>query len=88
MSDQPVTLEFLGRQMLALTSDVRDMQQRVTVLEARFGAMETRLTALALSIESRFDAVEKRLAAQEERQSRMLDLMVRIASRIGVEGAV
>ncbi len=72
MSDQNVTLELLGARMLALTADVRDLQQRVTGLETRFGVLE-----------ARFSGLESRFAAQEERMTRLIALVVRIAERIG-----
>lgn len=73
MSDETITLELLGARLLALTADVRDLQQRVGGLELRFGA-----------IEGRFAAMEGRFGVQEERMSRMLQLIVRIAERQGV----
>ena len=73
MSEETVTLELLGARLLALTADMRDLQQRFDGLEARLGA-----------IEGRFGAMERRFAIQEERMSRMLALIVRIAERQGV----
>ena len=88
MSDETITLELLGARLMALTADMRDLQQRFDGfeprfdgLEARFAAMESRLTGL----ESRFAAMERRYAVQEERMSRMLALIVRIAERQGVQ---
>ena len=81
MSDQPVTLEFVGRQLLAMSADVRDVKQRVTNLEARFTVIENRFTGL----ESRMDGIEKRMAGLEDRQTGMMDLLVRLAMRMGVE---
>jgi hypothetical protein len=73
MSDETITLELVGARLMALTADVRDMQQRFDGLEARLGALE-----------GRFGAIERRFAVQEERMSRMLSLIVRIAERQGV----
>ncbi len=35
---------------------MRDVQQRLSVLETRFGAMEARINALSIAIDSRFTA--------------------------------
>ena len=74
MSDDAITLELLGARLMALTADVRDLQQRFDGIEARLGALE-----------GRFGAMERRFAIQEERMSRMLSLIVRIAERQGVQ---
>jgi hypothetical protein len=74
MSEETITLELVGARLMALTADVRDLQQRFDGLEARLGA-----------IEGRFGAMERRFAVQEERMSRMLSLIVRIAERQGVQ---
>jgi hypothetical protein len=73
MSEETITLELVGARLMALTADVRDLQQRFDGLEARLGA-----------VEGRFGAMERRFAAQEEHMSRMLSLIVRIAERQGV----
>ncbi|MGH7053060.1 MAG: hypothetical protein ACREFK_04270 [Stellaceae bacterium] len=73
MSEETVALELVGARLMALTADVRDLQQRFDGLEARLGALE-----------GRFGAMERRYAVQEERMSRMLSLIVRIAERQGV----
>ena len=73
MSGETITLELLGSRLLALTADVRDLQQRFDGVETRLGALE-----------ARFGAIERRFAVQEERMSRMLALIVRIAERQGV----
>ena len=73
MSDQAITLELVGARLMALTADVRDLQQRFDGMEARLGALE-----------SRFGAMERRYSVQEERMSRMLSLIVRLAERQGV----
>ena len=85
MSDErgeTVTLELLGTRLLALTAETRDIQQRVSTLEARFGGFEARFDGL----EGRFGALERRYSVQEERMSRLLSLVVRIAERQGVKG--
>ena len=73
MSEETITLELVGARLMALTADVRDLQQRFDGLEARLGALE-----------GRFGAMERRFAVQEERMSRMLPLIVRIAERQGL----
>ena len=78
MSEERITLELLGARMLALTAEVRDLQQRFTGLETRLAALETRFSAM----ETRFSAMETRFAAQEERMTRMLALLVRVAERL------
>ncbi len=71
-SDDTITLELLGARLLALTADLRDLQ-------LRFAGMETRLGA----IEARFSSLEAHFAVQEERMTRLLALVVRIAERVG-----
>src|SRR5439155_22171081 len=71
-SGETVTLELVGARLLALNTEVRDLQQRVTGLETRFGVLE-----------ARFSGLEARFAAQEERMTRLISLVVRIAERIG-----
>jgi len=56
MMSEPITLEFLGARVAALTDQVHDMEARFTAMEARFSEMEGRLGALATVIEIRFDA--------------------------------
>ena len=73
MNEETITLELVGARLMALTADVRDLQQRFDGLEARLGALE-----------GRFGAMERGFAVQEERMSRMLSLIVRIAERQGV----
>jgi hypothetical protein len=73
MSEGTITLELLGARLIALTAEVRDLQQRFDGLEARLGALE-----------ARFGAIERRFAVQEDRMSRMLALIVRIAERQGI----
>ena len=73
MNEETITLELVGARLMALTADVRDLQQRFDGLEARLGALE-----------GRFGAMERRFAVQEERMSRMLSLIVRIAERQGL----
>jgi hypothetical protein len=63
----------VGARLMALTADVRDLQQRFDGVETRLGALE-----------ARFGAMERRFAVQEERMSRMLSLIVRIAERQGL----
>ena len=69
MNEETITLELVGARLMALTADVRDIQQRFDGLEARLGALE-----------GRFGAMERRFAVHEERMS----LIVRIAERQGV----
>lgn len=73
MSDETITLELVGARLMALTADVRDLQQRFDGVETRLGALE-----------ARFSAMERRYAVQEERMSRTLALLVRIAERQGL----
>jgi uncharacterized coiled-coil protein SlyX len=80
VSEEAITLELVGARLLALTAEVRDLQQRFDGLEARLDGLEARISAL----EGRFGAMERRFAVQEERMSRMLSLIVRIAERQGV----
>jgi len=83
MSEQPsITLEFLASRVAALTDQVRDLGLRFAALEARVGSIEDRTAALSTTVEIRFDALDRRFAAQEERTSRMLAILTRIAARI------
>ena len=75
MSDEPVTLELLGSRTLAMGAELRDLQ-------LRFGALESRFAALEATVNSRFGALESRFAAQEERMSRLIALVVRVAERL------
>ena len=87
MSGETITLELLGSRLLALTADVRDLQQRFDGPGARFGGLEARFAAMESrlgGLENRFAAMERRFAVQEERMSRMLSPIVRIAERQGV----
>ncbi|MGE0257590.1 MAG: hypothetical protein AB7T18_02440 [Alphaproteobacteria bacterium] len=78
-ADDTITLELLGARLLALTADVRDLQQRFAGMEMRLGALETRFSGL----EARFTGLEGRFAVQEERMTRLIALVVRIAERVG-----
>jgi hypothetical protein len=78
-SDDTSTLELLGARLLTLTADVRDLQLRFGGMETRLGAIEARFSAL----EARFTSFEGRFGVQEERMSRLLALVVRIAERVG-----
>ena len=71
MSEEKISLEFLGARVLTLTAEVRDLQHRFTAMESRFTAMEIRLGAM-----------ERRFSVQEERMSAMLAVIVRIAERL------
>jgi hypothetical protein len=74
VSGDSITLDPLGARLLALTADVRDLQQRFTGMETRLGVLE-----------SRFSGLEARFAVQEERMTRLLALVVRIAERVGTQ---
>jgi peptidoglycan hydrolase CwlO-like protein len=54
-----------------VTAEVRDLQQRYTGIELRLDALEARI-----------GAIEGRLAAQDERITRMLALLIRLAEQI------
>jgi hypothetical protein len=84
MSDENVTLDLVGSRLMALTAEVRDLQQRFTGLEARFAGLEARFDGFVIAFDGRVSALERRFAVQEERMSRMLSLVVRIAERQGV----
>jgi len=56
------------------------------------GSAEARFTALAVTVDTRFaametrlDAIVRRIGAVEDWMSRELDLLVRMAARMGVE---
>ena len=74
MSEEHVDMRLVGKQVESLIADSRDMKRRMTSMEHRFSA-----------IEGRFSALEGRMAAIEDRMTGMMDLLVRIASRIGAE---
>jgi septal ring factor EnvC (AmiA/AmiB activator) len=75
-----ITLELLGARLLALTAEVRDLQQRFAGMETRLGALETRFS----SMEARMGALEGRFSVQEERMTRLIALVVRMAERQGI----
>jgi uncharacterized coiled-coil protein SlyX len=79
MSEEKITLDLVGARLMALTAEVRDLQERFTGMEARIGALEARFSVL----ESRFSAMEARFGVQEERMTRMLTLLVRVVERQG-----
>jgi hypothetical protein len=76
----PITLDFLGARIAALTDEVCDVRQRLSLIEHRFDALEARLGAL----EARFTGLEGRFAAQEQRQNQMLAIIVRLAAAQGI----
>ena len=84
MSDETITLDLLGSRLMALTAEVRDLQQRFTGLEASFSGLEARFDGFVVAFDGRISALERRYAVQEERQTRMLSLLVRIAERQGI----
>jgi len=88
MSEERVTLEFVGSRLLGLTAEVRELQQRFSGLETRLGALETRFSGLETrfgGMEARFDGMERRMAVLGERITHPIPLVVRIAERQGVK---
>lgn len=84
--DTTVTLDLVGARLLALTTDVRDLQQRFAGMELRLGALETRFSGLETrfsGMEARMTALEGRFGVIEERMTRLISLVVRIAERQG-----
>jgi hypothetical protein len=77
---EPVTLDWVGVRLLTITSELRDQRKRLDAMELRFSAMEARFGAM----EARIGGLEARYAIQEDRLSAMLDLLVRVAARVGV----
>ena len=73
----PVTLDFLGARVAQLTDEMRDVGQRLGIIEHRLDALE-----------ARFAALEGRFTAQEQRQSHMLAIIVRLAAAQGILTAV
>ena len=80
MSEQPVSLELLGRLVRDVQTEQRRMHLRIEAIETRFGVIETRLSGL----ESRFGAMERALhagfdeiAASNRRLEQMLAALVR-----------
>jgi predicted nucleic acid-binding Zn-ribbon protein len=85
MSDEKISLEWLGTRVLTLTAEMRDLQRRFTALETRLSALESRFGGLESrisGIEARLGGIEARLAVIEERMTAMLGLVVRIAERL------
>jgi hypothetical protein len=83
---ETVTLELLGARLLALTTDVRDLQQRFAGMEVRLGALETRFSGLETrfsGMETRMGAIEARFGVLDERMTRLIALVVRVAERLG-----
>src|SRR5260370_11868714 len=94
MSEEKISLEWLGNRVMTMSAELRDMQLRFTAMESRFSGMEIRIGALERTITaqldaiaSRFDGMERRQVAHEERMSRIPALLVRIAERLHGEGA-
>jgi archaellum component FlaC len=88
MSDDKVSLEWLGSRVLTMTAGVRDMQLLVSALEHRFSALEGRFTAMEVrlgGVENRLSSIDSRIDGIEQRMSALLSLLVRVAERIGVE---
>ena len=77
MSEEKVSLEFLATRVAALTDRMQD-------LELRFSALEARFSGFLAAIDARFDGFERRFGVQEERTSRMLAILVRLAERQGL----
>jgi hypothetical protein len=63
---------------------MHDLELRFSALEARFGAFEARFSGFLAAIDARFGSFERRFAVQEERTSRMLSILVRLAERQGL----
>ena len=87
MSDEIVTLEFVGVRLLGLTSEMRELRQRFSGMEVRLGALETRFSGLEMrfaGMEARFDGMERHMAVLGERITHLISLVVRIAERQGV----
>jgi chromosome segregation ATPase len=85
VSDEKISLEWLGSRVLTLTAELRDLQLRFRALEQRFGGLEHRFTAMESrlsGIEGRLGSLESRFDAQEDRMTAMLALLVRVAERI------
>jgi hypothetical protein len=68
---------ILATRVAALTDRMHDLELRFSALEARFGAF-------LAAIDARFGSFERRFAVQEERTSRMLSILVRLAERQGL----
>jgi hypothetical protein len=79
----PVTLDFLGARVAQLTDEMRDVRQRLGIIEHRLDGLEARFTGL----EGRFAALEGRFTAQEQRQGHMLAIIVRLAAAQGISTA-
>jgi hypothetical protein len=71
----PVTLEFLAARVAAVTDNMADLKLRVSGLETRFGVLEARI-----------GGIERRLDLLDDRTSRILSIVVRIAERVGAPG--
>ena len=71
---------MVGARLLALTADVRDLQQRFAGMETRLTGLETRFS----SMEARMGSLEGRFGVLEERMTRLIALVVRMAERQGV----
>jgi hypothetical protein len=80
VSEGKTSLEFLAARVAALADRVHCLELRFSALEARFGALDGRLDA----IEIRLGGLEKRFTVQEERTSRILAILVRLAERQGL----
>jgi hypothetical protein len=99
MAETTITLEFLAARVgflegavnRAVTDQMHDPELRFAALEARLGTIDTRISTLTTVVDTRFAAVDahfaaidRRLAILEERQNRILAILVRLAERQGL----
>lgn len=80
-----VDLRWVGTRLMTMTAEIRDVQNRMSVLERRFTVLENRFTALETRIgamESRLSGIEDRLDGVEQRLTALLAVLVRVAERI------
>src|SRR5260370_39974797 len=89
MSEEKISLEWLGNRVMTMSAELRDMQLRFTAMESRFSGMEIRIGALERTITaqldaiaSRFDGMERRQVAHQDRIPRIPALLLRMAERL------
>lgn len=72
MSDQPVSLEFIGRRLDTFQHDLADVRRRMAAMTDRFGFLELRIGGIEQRIsglETRFGQLEVRIDRMTERYS-------------------
>jgi uncharacterized coiled-coil protein SlyX len=89
MSEQPISLEFIGRRLDTFQHDLADVRRRMAAMTDRFGLLEQRIGGIEQRIggletsfghlEVRIDRLAERYSGQEQALARVLLLLERDA---------